>query len=316
MFIDKIRVDLLAGKGGDGGVSFAVNKKPDGGNGGDGGDIILKGSSHVYDLSKFRSARKYEAENGEEGSKNQSTGSNGQDLIIEVPIETTLRDLEGNEVAKISEIDQEFIVAKGGRGGLGNFHFRRGQVKTLYKKTNGKAGEKIQGFLELTLVADVVFIGLPNAGKSSMLNALSNSKSKVAAYPFTTLTPHLGVAAGIILLDLPGLIAGTVEGKGLGTRFMKHADKAKLIAHFISMESQDLLADYKLIRKELADISQELSSKPELLVLTKMDLFTEDEINEKLAQLKEVDSEIKVVSAYTDDAKQELLNTFLEKTNS
>lgn len=223
---------------------------------------------------------------------------------------TRLLDLDGNEITKISKHGERVMIAKGGKGGLGNHYFRAGQVATLNKYMPGGKGKEVNGFLELKLISDVVFVGLPNAGKSSMLNALSNASAKVAPYPFTTLEPGLAVAGGLILMDLPGLIEGTTKGKGLGTRFMKHAESAKLVAHFVSLESENPQEDYDLIRKELEEINPHLLELPELLVLTKKDLFLEEELEQKAKQIKSDAEEVMFVSVYDKDSYLKLLNKF------
>jgi GTP-binding protein len=206
---------------------------------------------------------------------------------------------------------EKVLLLRGGRGGLGNQYFRKGQVATLREFTSGKKGEEFNGFFELQLQTDVVFIGLPNAGKSSMLNALSNASVKVGSYPFTTLTPHLAKAGRLTLLDLPGLIEGTTEGKGLGTRFMKHAKSARLVAHFLSLESDDLQRDYDVIRKELELIDPALIAIPELIILTKKDLLADAEIKKRMKQLK-TKSRIETASVYDYDGLRELLEVFKE----
>lgn len=306
MFIDKVRLKFSAGKGGDGSINFEISGKPNGGDGGRGGDIILQGTNNLYDLTNFKSQKEFSAEPGEIGSRNKSRGANGQDLVIKVPLVTYIYNENNDLIHTIDKVDQEVLLAKGGKGGLGNHYFRRGQLATLNKRTLGKEGEVIKGYMELKLNADVAFIGFPNAGKSSMLNALSNSTVKVAPYPFTTLEPHLAVAGNIVLLDLPGLIEGTTEGKGLGTRFMKHVDNTKLIAHFISLESEDVVSDYKAIRKELEDINPELAKKEEVIILTKTDLYNAEIVKEKKKELEHFCKTIEVASIYDYDSLRDL----------
>jgi len=310
MFIDKVRVNFQAGNGGRGGVYFEPNGKPAGGVGGKGGSIYLEGTNNVADLSSFKQQEKYIAESGQEGGRNKSRGASAEDLVIKVPIETSVYDIEHKLVVRISKVGERKLVVKGGIGGLGNHYFRRGQLATLNKYTPGESGEALKGFMELKLVADIAFVGFPNAGKSSMLNALSNASVKVASYPFTTLEPHLAVAEGLVLLDLPGLIEGTTKGKGLGTRFMKHVDNARLVAHFISLETKDLVKQYKLIREELKEISEKLAEKEEIIILTKKDLFSEEEIEKKVKELAKLNRKTKTVSIYNYDSLQELLKVF------
>src|SRR3989304_8170485 len=234
MFTDKKRIDLEAGKGGAGAVSFALNKKPSGGDGGSGGRVYLEGTTHQYDYSFLHDVKKLKAGDGHAGGRERSKGANGEDLYVKVPLLTQVKDLQGNLICEISKPGERILVIEGGKGGLGNYHFRSQQRSGLKKTVPGQDGKVLQVFFELELQADIGFLGLPHAGKSSMLNALSNAKVKVAPYPFTTLNPNLGVAGELTLLDLPGLIEGTVAGKGLGTRFTRHLTHIKLLPHFIS----------------------------------------------------------------------------------
>lgn len=299
MLADTIRVNFQAGKGGDGYVSFGMNRKPTGGDGGRGGRIFLEGSSNVYDLTFIKHEQEFVAGNGGQGGSERKTGANGDDVIIKVPLVTTVRSAADNSIiAKITKDGERIQIARGGRGGLGNYYFRRGQVATLNKHTKGTPGDSLKTILELQLQADVVFIGFPNAGKSSMLNALTNANVKVAPYPFTTLQPHLGVIQAVVLMDLPGLIEGASTGKGLGKRFTRHAEAGRLVAHFISLESDDVVRDYKTMRAELEQISNNLAEKPELIVLTKSDTTTPEIITERIAQLREFNTNITVTSAY------------------
>lgn len=309
MFIDKVRVDLVGGKGGDGAINFEMAGKPSGGNGGNGGDLYLEGNSNTVDLSYFTQHDEFSAGTAWHGDDNNKTGKNGKDVVIKVPLITRVYDIDNKQIAEISKHGEQVLIAKGGRGGLGNYYFKAGQVATLRKRTLGKPGEKQQLFLELFLKADVVFIGLPNAGKSSTLNSLTNSSVKVAPYPFTTLNPNLGKAGKLTLLDLPGLIEGTTKGKGLGTRFMKHAGLAKLVAHFISLESADIVQDYKLIRKELSEINPELVDKTELIILTKKDMVEQKYADKQVAKLKKINPNIFVISNYDWDSIQDLNKT-------
>ena len=289
MLTDRIRIFVKAGKGADGKISFGINKKPNGGDGGKGGDIILEGSENIYDLGKLKNSTKYIAGNGQQGGAEQSTGKNGQDIVIKVPIITIATNQSGEELGRIDTKGQQITIANGGRGGLGNYNFRYGQRLTLNKFTPGEAGDEFFITLELRLIADIIFIGFPNAGKSSMLNMLTNADVKTAPYPFTTLEPHLGVSDGTLLMDLPGLIEGSHQGKGLGTKlFKRHTNHTKLIAHFISLESEDLIRDYHKIRNELKEIDETLYNKPEFIILTKSDLYTQAQIESKSEEVSKL----------------------------
>lgn len=311
MLIDKIRVNLKSGMGGNGAVKFFKTGKPAGGNGGNGGDIYLEGTQNIYDLKPLLAEKTYRAENGKPGEGNTKKGAQGKDLTIKVPLTTIGYSLENEEIFRISEHGQRILMLKGSIGGLGNYEFRRGQASTHKKSTPGKPGREIKIFLELNLSADIIFIGFPNAGKSSMLNALTNASVAVASYPFTTLQPHLGVAEDMMLMDLPGLIEGTYEGKGLGTRFVKHTQKAKVVAHFVSLESEDVVDTYQRMRDELKNISGGLDSKKEIVLLTKSDMYTDEEIENKRKSLsKHIGSDVHVCSAFKLDELKEVIKFF------
>lgn len=311
MLIDKVRVNFVSGAGGSGSVNFHKSGKPDGGDGGHGGDVFLEGDSNIHDLRAFNAKKQFEAGDANRGALNRRTGANGEDLIVKVPLVTTVYDLEGNYITSIENHGQRELLLKGGAGGRGNYYYRRGQVQTLKRFTPGKPGKKLLGFLDLELKAEVIFIGLPNAGKSSMLNILTNSKSKVASYPFTTLEPYLGVMDNIKLMDLPGLIEGTSTGKGLGSNFAKHAKNSYVVAHFLSLESEDLKEDYNLIITELKNINPDLLNKPEILVLTKSDNFSKEQIAEKIKEIKKFHNNYIVVSIIDDESVSKLRSLFL-----
>ncbi|HEX9804779.1 MAG TPA: GTPase [Candidatus Dojkabacteria bacterium] len=313
MFRDKINIKIKAGSGGAGVATFSRRTmKPNGGDGGKGGSIILEGSDHVYDLSPLNSSKTYSAENGGKGGYENMHGKDGADLIIPLPLKTKIYS-QGNLILTIEKDGQKEILSEGGKGGYGNnFYKRKGQ---LYREkfTTGEPKEIEEFSFELELVADVIFIGLPNAGKSSILKELTRADAKVAAYEFTTLLPQLGKSkAGITLMDLPGLIEGTFMGKGLGTKFVKHTRSAKLVAHFISLE-QDFKANYKSIRRELEAIDEELSKKPELIVLTKHDSADDKAIKEAEKFFKKMKKKNVVTSAYDLDSLENLESTIAQE---
>lgn len=312
MLIDKVRIDFVSGSGGSGVVEFQKGGMPSGGDGGHGGDVYLVGDNNIYDLRSFRNKKSLQAENGHDGSYNKRTGANGKDLFIKVPLITKVSDLNGQIILEIGKHGQKELLLKGSSGGRGNYYFRKGQVNTLRKFTKGKSGLKFQAFLELELKADIVFIGLPNAGKSSMLNILTNTKSKVAGYPFTTLEPYIGLMDELRLMDLPGLILGTSKGKGLGSGFSKHILHTKAIAHFLSLEEENLKKSYTIIRNELKDINPDLIDKPELLVLTKSDILSDSEVKEKVKLAQNFHNNIIAVSIINDKQVSKLKEKFSE----
>lgn len=267
MLKDQVKITIKSGMGGRG--STAMNLlRASGGDGGRGGNIFMVGSENVYDLSWFDDTRNYKAGRGEDGHKRHKTGSDGEDVVLMVPLVTEVH-VNNRTPFRISKHGQKELILPGGRGGYGNITI----YKHLEVELNGEPelGRTKDLVLVLKLQSDVIFIGLPNAGKSSMLNALSDAKAKIAAYAFTTLEPQLGLMDGIRLMDLPGLIEGTYTGKGLGTKFVKHTETSKMVVHFVSMEDPDLMASYQSIRTEIQNIDPKLFVKPELVVLTKTD---------------------------------------------
>ena len=285
MFVDTAKVYIKAGKGGNGAISFRheiyiPKGGPDGGDGGKGGDVVFVASKDCDTLIDFRYQPKLIAEDGKAGSGQKSSGKSGKDLIVEVPIGTIVK-RDGEIVADLTHDEERAIVAHGGDGGYGNWHFRSSTRQVPKIAELGNPGEAYEAELELKLLADVGLVGFPNAGKSTFLSVVSNATPEIADYPFTTITPNLGVAKvdnhGILIADIPGLIEGASEGKGLGDRFLRHVERTKVLLHLIDVYNDDAGKAYKDIRSELANYSEELASRPELVVLTKTE-GVDDEI--------------------------------------
>lgn len=305
MFIDDVTIKIKAGDGGRGVVAFNRTKMslgPTGGNGGNGGNIYLEGVSDISALAQFRYKKELVAKNGENGKSSLNDGETGEDLILKVPIGTVVHNLSTKEDSEIISIGQRLLVAKSGLGGYGNFVFRSSTNTTPRQATDGSEGEERVLRLEIKLIADVGFVGLPNVGKSSLLNELTNAQSKVANYPFTTLTPNLGTYYELILADIPGLIEGASGGKGLGIKFLRHIERTKTLFHFISAESDNPTKDYQVIRNELGVYNKKLLEKPEYIFLTKTDLFDKKEITKKVNQLKKINKEIIPISIIDDES--------------
>jgi len=304
MLIDDVKIKIRAGSGGCGAVAFNSSKMslgPTGASGGWGGDVYLEGISDLGSLFQFRYKKEITAKNGEHGKPQFNDGADGEDVILKVPTGTVIHDLTRGQDQEILSIGQRLLVAKGGKGGKGNFKFRSSVNTSPTEFREGLPGEEVELRLELKLIADVGFVGLPNVGKSSLLNELTNAQSKVANYPFTTLDPNLGVYYELILADIPGLIEGASGGKGLGLKFLRHVERTNTLFHFISAESEDPAEDYRIIRKELGAYNEKLLDKPEYIFLSKSDLLTEEELNKKIKRLKTVAKEIIPISIHDVD---------------
>lgn len=301
MLIDEVIIDIMAGSGGNGVVAFDKNKwsqGPVGGYGGNGGNVYFEGTSDLSALQQFRFKKEARAENGQDGRGQLKDGADGEDLALKVPVGTVIHNLNNGGKKEIVKVGERILVAKGGKGGRGNYLFRSSTNVTPKEFEYGEPGESFKLKLELKLIADVGIIGLPNAGKSSLLNELTSAKSKVANYPFTTLEPNLGVSYGIILADIPGLIEGASSGKGLGIKFLRHIERTKVIFHLISAESPDAIKDYKTIRQELEKYNKELLKKQEYLFLSKSDAVGASELSKKLAELTKINPSATPISIY------------------
>ncbi|MCX6729974.1 MAG: GTPase ObgE [Candidatus Portnoybacteria bacterium] len=305
MLIDDVKIKVNAGNGGDGIVAFNTNKMslgPTGSSGGIGGSVYVEGVSDLSALGQFQYKKELKAENGERGKQQLNDGANGEDLILKVPVGTIIHNLSTKKDAEIVSIGQKLLIAKGGKGGRGNYKFRSSKNTSPMEHEPGKPGEEFELRLELKLIADVGLIGLPNVGKSSLLNQLTNAESKVANYAFTTLEPNLGVYYELILADIPGLIEGASEGKGLGIKFLRHIERTKTLFHIISAESDDLIRDYQIVRKELEAHNKELLNKPEYIFLSKIDLLSEKKLKDAIEVFAAINKKIVPISIIDDES--------------
>lgn len=295
-FLDEAKIYIKAGDGGNGAKSFRREKfiefgGPDGGNGGAGGDVIFVAQANLNTLIDFRYQQHFKAEKGHPGAGANRTGAKGEDLIIKVPVGTQIVTEDGKTVlTDMIEVGQTFTAARGGRGGRGNNFFKTSTNQAPEFAEEGGEGEELWVWLRLKLIADVGFVGLPNAGKSTLLTALTRARPKIADYPFTTIHPNLGVAnvdgRDVILADIPGLIEGAHEGTGLGIHFLKHVERCRALIHLIDATAEKVGQSYKTIRKELEAYSPELAAKPEIIALNKCDSLTDEEIKKKVAAIK------------------------------
>lgn len=305
MLVDDVIIDIRGGNGGRGAVAFDKNLLalgPTGARGGDGGNVYMEGVADLSALNQFRFKKKLEAGNGKDGRSQFRDGTNGSDLFLKVPVGTVIYNLTNSSRDEITKIGERVLVARGGKGGKGNFHFKSSRNTTPKEFQPGLPGERFEIRLELKLIADVGLIGLPNVGKSSWLNTLTNAKSKVANYQFTTLEPHLGVYYELILADIPGLIEGAAEGKGLGIKFLRHIERTRTLFHFVSAESEHPETDYKTVRKELKAYNPELVAKEEFVFLSKKDLVPESEAAKKAKNLsKKIGKDVIPVSVISDE---------------
>ena len=318
MFVDTAKVFIKAGKGGNGAISFRheiyiPKGGPDGGDGGKGGDVVFVASKDCDTLIDFRFQPKLIAEDGKAGFGQKSSGKSGKDLLVEVPIGTVVKREDGSIAADLTHDGERAIVAHGGDGGYGNWHFRSSTRQTPRIAELGNPGESFNAELELKLLADVGLVGFPNAGKSTFLSVVSNATPEIADYPFTTITPNLGVAKvddhSILIADIPGLIEGASEGKGLGDRFLRHVERTKVLLHLIDVYNDDAGKAYADIRQELANYSAELAGRPELVALTKIEGLDEEIIKMQMAAILEqnLNAKVMAISAAAHQGVQELL---------
>ncbi len=289
MLVDDVVVRLKAGDGGAGAVAFnkiRLALGPTGGNGGKGGSIYFEGVANAGALSYFSNRKEINAENGGNGRGQFIDGRAGTDLILKIPTGTRITNTETGHVEEISQAGERLLAVEGGAGGRGNFKFRSSTNTSPREFEEGKPGQSGRYRLELRLIADIGLIGLPNAGKSSLLNALTAAKSRIGNYAFTTLEPHLGAYHELIIADIPGLIEGASEGRGLGVQFLKHIERTKILFHLVSAESEAPVRDYQIVRNELETYNPELCRKKEFVFLTKSDAVSEGRLQQEMSELK------------------------------
>ena len=326
MFVDKVSVTFRAGNGGNGIVSFRREKfrqfgGPDGGNGGNGGDIILQASRNQNTLATFRYKKLVKAQDGANGARSKKHGKSGQDVVVDVPVGTVVLDSKNKVLIDLAKDGQIGVIAKGGKGGYGNAHFTSStrQAPRVFEK--GDPGEAIEAVLELKMLADVGIIGMPNAGKSTLLSVISNAKPEIADYPFTTLHPNLGVVdidkkQSLLFADIPGLIEGASQGRGLGDEFLRHIERTSVLVHLIDVYSDNLELAHKTIIKELRDYKIDLSGRPQIIALTKTDGVEDKRVNQALKTLKKLaprGTSVLAISSSSGTGVKELLREVQKK---
>ncbi|MCB9815081.1 GTPase ObgE [Candidatus Nomurabacteria bacterium] len=301
MFVDELTIYAKAGNGGNGVVRWSHEKfrpmaGPSGGDGGNGGDVYVRAVKDLNRLSKYTGKKSFLAEDGVAGTKKSKAGSNGEDFYIDVPVGSRITDIERRRTFELTEVGATERILKGGSGGLGNEHFKSSTNQSPEQSTPGKKGESGDFLIEVSLVVDVGLIGLPNAGKSTLLNNITNAHSRIGAYPFTTLEPHLGDLYGYVIADIPGLISGAASGKGLGHKFLRHVSRTKMLLHLVSLEHEDPLKEYYTIRDELSQYDKSLTEKEEWIILTKKDLVKQEDIDSVIKDLEKIKKRVLVVS--------------------
>ncbi len=307
MFVDELEIYAKAGDGGDGSVRWAHEKfkplaGPSGGNGGNGGNVYFRTVRDLNILSKYTGSKKFIAKNGEAGRNDSQWGKGSADLYIDVPIGSIITNIDNDRQYELFEEGDIVCVLKGGRGGLGNVHFKSSTNRAPIESTPGKEGEEARFSIVLSLIADVGLIGLPNAGKSTLLNIFTNSTSKIGMYEFTTLRPHLGNLFGYVLADIPGLIEGAHTGKGLGHKFLRHITRTKMLLHLVSLEHDDPISEYKKIRNELTKYDHTLKNKEEWIILTKKDLVTQQYIDTIVQEIDINKNRVFIISEHDEES--------------
>ena len=329
MFVDRAKIFVRAGKGGDGHVSFrrelyVPNGGPDGGDGGKGGDVIFVIDKGINTLMDFKNVRKYKATDGEEGGKRRCHGANGKDIVIKVPPGTVIKDFEtGKVIIDMADREEPFVLLRGGRGGKGNQHYATSTMQAPRYAQPGQAAIEKTLVLELKMLADVGLVGFPSVGKSTLLSKVSNAKPKIADYHFTTLVPNLGVVGlgegrSFVMADIPGIIEGASEGTGLGLDFLRHIERTRILLHIVdaaSVEGRNPIEDIEAINEELSKYSEELVKRPTIIVANKLDVLPAEEreaVLKKLRDKYEPDTKVMAISAATGEGVKELLNAAFE----
>ena len=321
MFIDYAKIELQAGNGGNGAVAFHREKYidkggPSGGDGGRGGNIVFQTNTNLHTLQDIRYKRMYKAKNGQSGGSNKRTGKSGEDLIIQVPCGTIIKSIESKSIIKdLVKEDESHVICKGGIGGKGNFHFKSSTQQTPRFAQEGVKGQKLSIELELKVLADVGLVGLPNAGKSTLLSVMTTAKPKIADYPFTTLQPHLGIVKygeyqSFVMADIPGLIEGASKGKGLGHQFLKHIERNKILLFLIDVEEKNPKEVYNQLLDELVNFNKDLLDKDRIVVRTKIDTISED-VDERWSSFSEEFIDISSVSNTGLNSLKDKLVSFL-----
>ncbi len=316
MFVDELTISAKAGNGGDGVVRWRQEKfrplaGPSGGNGGRGGDVYVRGVKDLNRLAKYTGSKGFKAANGGHGTRDSMHGKNGDDCIIDIPVGSKVSDIERKRVFEITNEGELVKILKGGQGGLGNEHFKSSTNTSPEQSTKGTSGETGNFSIEVSLVVDVGLAGLPNAGKSTLLNSLTNAKSRIGAYPFTTLEPHLGDLYGYTIADIPGLIEGAAEGKGLGHRFLRHISRTKMVLHVLALDTENPEKDYYTILEEMSRFDKSLTEKETWIILTKKDLVKQGKIDEVKLALEKTENRVLVVGEGDEESYKILRDTLV-----